>query len=76
MAIIDCHLPARSLVYTMEENPQYALLAPETSLTYERACPTVSADEFATPLEPVIGPSSSFIVGSLPEADTQREGFD
>ena len=76
MAIVDSHLPAWSPVCAMEENPQHASPAPETSPTYERACPAVSADELATPSEPVAGPSSSFIVGSSPEADTQREGFD
>ncbi|PMD62556.1 uncharacterized protein K444DRAFT_610603 [Hyaloscypha bicolor E] len=70
MAIIDSHLPARSPVCTMEENPQHASPAPETSPTYERACPAVSANELAAPSEPVTGPSSFFIVGSLPEANT------
>jgi hypothetical protein len=76
MAIVDSHLLARSPVYTIEENPQHASPAPKMSPTYERACPAVSTDELATPPEAVIGPSSSFILGSLPEADTQREGFD
>lgn len=69
MTIIDRYLPAKSPVYTIEENPQYASPAPETSLTYERACPAVFANELATPLKPVTGPSSSFIVSSLPKAD-------
>jgi hypothetical protein len=76
MAIVDSDLLARSSVRTKEENPQHASPAPETSPTHERACPTVSANELATPSEAVTGPSSSFIVGSSPEADTQREGFD
>ncbi|KAG9229916.1 hypothetical protein BJ875DRAFT_521667 [Amylocarpus encephaloides] len=76
MAIVDSHLPARSPVCTMEEKAQRASQAPETSPTYERACPTVSADELATPSEPITGPSSSFIVGSSHEADTERQGFD
>jgi len=69
MAIINSHLPARSPVYIIEENPQHVSLAPKTSPTYERACPTISTNKLATPLEAVIGPSSSFILGSLPEAD-------
>jgi hypothetical protein len=51
-------------------------LAPETSPTYKRACSAISANKLATLLESVIGPSSSFIIGSSPEADIQREGFD
>jgi hypothetical protein len=58
------------------ENPQHASPAPETSPTYERAYPAVSANKLATPSEPVTEPSSSFIVGSSPETDTQRESFD
>ena len=76
MAIVDSDLPARSSVRTKEENPQHASPAPETPPTYESACPAVSANELATPSEAVTGPSSSFIVGSSPEADTQRDGFD
>jgi hypothetical protein len=71
---IDSHLLARSPVYRMEENPQHASLVPETSQTYERACPAISTNELATPSEPVIGPSNSFIVGSSPGADTHRKG--
>merc|ERR1712144_136400 len=66
MAIVN------SPVGTIEENPQHGSPAPDTSSIYGRACPAVSADEPATPSEP---PSSSFILGSPPEADTQREGF-
>jgi hypothetical protein len=76
MAIVGSHLPARSPVCTIDENSQHASPAPETSPTYERACPAVSADELATPPEAVAGPSSSFILGSSPEADTQCEGFE
>ncbi|KAH6700671.1 hypothetical protein BKA61DRAFT_620952, partial [Leptodontidium sp. MPI-SDFR-AT-0119] len=75
MAIVNSHLPARSPVGTIEENPQHVSPAPDTSPTDGRACPAVSADELATPSEPVTGPSSSFSLGSSPEADTQREGF-
>jgi hypothetical protein len=76
MAIVDSHLPARSPVCTIEENPQHVSPAPKTSPAYERVCSAVSADELATPPEAVTGPSSSFILGSSPEADTQRKGFD
>ncbi|KAG4438634.1 hypothetical protein IFR05_005878 [Cadophora sp. M221] len=72
MAIVNSHLPVSSPVGTIEENPQHASPAPDTSSIYERACPAVSADESATSSEP---PSSFFILGSPPEADTQREGF-
>jgi len=72
MAIVNSHLPVSSPVGTIEENPQHGSPAPDTSSIYGRACPAVSADEPATPSEP---PSSSFILGSPPEADTQREGF-
>jgi hypothetical protein len=54
MASINSYLLTRSPVYTIEENPQYALLAPK----------------IATLLEAIIGLSSSFILGSSPEADT------
>ena len=54
----------------IEENLEHASLAPKASLTYERACLTISTDELATLLEAVIGLSSSFILGSSPEADT------
>jgi hypothetical protein len=60
MASVDSHLPARSPACTIEENPQHASPAPK----------------IATPPEAVTGPSSSFISGSSPEADTQHEGFD
>jgi hypothetical protein len=69
MAIINSDLPARSLVHIKEENPQYILLPLETSLTHKSACPAVSANKLATPLEAVIGLSSSFIIGLSPEAD-------
>ncbi|PVH71241.1 hypothetical protein DL98DRAFT_597090, partial [Cadophora sp. DSE1049] len=72
MAIVNSHLPVSSPVGTIEENPQHASPDPDTSPIYGRACPAVSADEPATPSEP---PSSSFILGSSPEADTRREGF-
>lgn len=74
MAIVGSHLQAKSSVCTMEENPQHASPAPETPPIQERACPAVSADGLATPSEAATGPASSFI-GSSPEADTQREGF-
>jgi hypothetical protein len=74
MPIVGSNLQAKSLVCTMEENPQHASPAPETPPTQERACPAVSSDELATPSEAATGPASSFI-GSSPEADTQREGF-
>ena len=75
MAIINSNLLARSSVHIKEENPQHASLAPETPLTYESACPTVSTNELATPSEAITGPFSSFIIGSSPKADIQRKGF-
>ena len=63
----DLSIPNSSLFNTLSSK--------SWSLTYERACPAVSADELATRPEAVTGPSSSFILGSS-EADTQREGFD
>jgi hypothetical protein len=44
-------------------------LALETPLTYKSACPAISANELATLLKAVIGPSSSFIIGLSPKAD-------
>ncbi|PVH70493.1 hypothetical protein DL98DRAFT_577855, partial [Cadophora sp. DSE1049] len=75
IAIVNSHLPARGPVGTIEENPQHVSPAPDTSPTDGKACPAVSADKLATPSEPVTRPSSSFSLGSSPEADTQREGF-
>jgi hypothetical protein len=69
MAIINSNLPTRSLVYIKEENLQYTLLAPKTPLTYKSAYPTIFANKLATLLKAVIGLSSSFIIGLLPEAD-------
>ncbi len=75
MAIINSDLPARSLVHIKEENLQYILPPLEISLTHESTYLTIFANELATPLEAIIGLSSSFIIGLLPKANTQREGF-
>jgi hypothetical protein len=74
MAIVDSHLPAKRSVCTIEDNLQHALPAPQTSLTYETDL-AVSVADLATPPEGVTGLANSFILGSSPEADTQREGL-
>ena len=64
MALINSHLPVRSPVGTREEST--------ACVASSRYGPNLFADKPATLSEP---PSSSLILGSSPEADTQREGF-